>query len=172
MKFRKHADNPETDAPREEMRNLAEALSLYRSAMHHVAERETALHPIVQGLAQPRPKRTLGLRLLLAPALAAAVAAGVLLPLYAHFHHPHSSTVAVATEAEPTTTEARVNIDDSVLMNQIDSDLSEDVPDALQPLADLSYQAATTQATTTQATTTQATTTTNSVSEKKNATQE
>lgn len=162
MRFRKHADNPETDAPREEMRALAEALSLYRSAMHHVAERETALHPTVQGLAQPRPKRTLGLRLLLAPALAAAVAAGVLLPLYAHFHHPHPPTVAVATEAEPGSTEARVNIDDSVLMNQIDSDLSEDVPDALRPLADLSYQA----------TTTQATTTTSSVPEKKNVTQE
>jgi hypothetical protein len=41
-------------------------------------------------------------------------------------------------------------------MNQIDSDLSEDVPDALRPLADLSDQAATT----------------NSVSEKKNVTHE
>lgn len=162
MRFRKHADNPETGAPREEMRSLAEALSLYRSAMHHVAERETALHPVVHGLAQPRPKRTFGLRLLLAPALAAAVAAGVLLPLYSHFHHPHPPAVAVAADAEHVSAEARVNIDDAVLMNQIDSDVSEDVPDALRPLADLGYQA----------TTTQATTTTHSVSEKKNVTQE
>jgi hypothetical protein len=34
-------------------------------------------------------------------------------------------------------------VDDTVLMNQIDSQLSESVPDALEPLADLSAQAAT-----------------------------
>jgi hypothetical protein len=47
-------------------------------------------------------------------------------------------------------------MDDTALMNQIDSEVSEDVPDALRPLADLSDQ----------------TTTSNTATEKKNVTQE
>jgi hypothetical protein len=50
----------------------------------------------------------------------------------------------------------RANVDDTVLMNQIDSELSEDVPDALRPLADLSDQS----------------TSSSSVSEKKDVTHE
>ena len=157
MKFRKHAAvNPETDAGREDVHDLAEALGLFRSAMHHVADREAARRPFVEGLPERHPTHTFHWRLILAPALAAAVGVGVLVPLYSHFHHPHpgSSTVASRTQSNPG--EARASIDDSVLMNQIDSELSEDVPDALRPLADLSDQAATA----------------NSVSEKKNVTHE
>jgi len=151
MKFRKNAvANPQADTTREEVRDLAEALSLYRSAMHHIAEREGA-RPFAP---ERRPVRTLPLRLLFAPALAAAVAAAVLVPAYSHFHAHHPARVT--SHAQPGPTEARANVDDTVLMNQIDSDLSEDVPDALRPLADLSDQAPTT----------------NPVSEKKNVTQE
>ncbi|MFP5228660.1 MAG: hypothetical protein ACLGXA_13635 [Acidobacteriota bacterium] len=141
MKFRNHADNPLTDASREDVRTLAEALSLYRSAMHHIADRESA-RPFVH---EPLPARTHHprLRLLLAPALAAAVAAGVLVPLYSHSHRHHPTTVTVAGNAAPGPAEARANIDDTELMNQIDSDLSENVPDALRPLADLSDQSTT-----------------------------
>jgi len=157
MKFRKHtAANPEPDSSREDVRGLAEALSLYRSAMHHVAEREAARLPVVHGLAESRPRRVFPLRFLLAPALAAAAAAGVLVPVYGHFHHRQTGSVAVAAHTQPNPADARASVDDSVLMNQIDSDLSEDVPDALRPLADLSDQA----------------TTTNTVSEKKNVTHE
>lgn len=152
MKFRKDAvANPEPDATREEVRAIAEALSLYRSAMHHIAEREAA-RPFV---AEPRPARTLNLRLLFAPALAAAVAAGVLVPAYSHFHGRHSGSTA-ANEAQHGSANVRATIDDAALMSQIDSDLSEDVPDALRPLADLSDQA----------------TTNSNASEKKNVTQE
>ena len=43
MKFRKDAvANPEPDASRDELRELAEAVSLYRSAMRHIADREAA----------------------------------------------------------------------------------------------------------------------------------
>jgi hypothetical protein len=153
MKFRRNAvANPEPDSSREDIRDLAEALSLYRSAMQHVAEREAA-RPFVP---EPRLARTFHFRLLLAPALAAAVAAGVFVPVYSHFHHHHSGSATVAIRTQPNPAEARASVDDTVLMNQIDSDLSEDVPDALRPLADLSDQA----------------TTTNSVSEKKNVTHE
>jgi hypothetical protein len=154
MKFRKHAvDNPQPDATREDVRSLAEALSLYRSAMHHVAEREVARHPFVPGLAETRPAHPFRMRLLLAPALAAGVAAAVLVPLYGRHHQPPAVRVAANVAAGPTV--ARADVDDTALMNQIDSELSEDVPDALRPLADLSDQ-----------------TTTNPVSEKKNVTNE
>ncbi len=151
MKFRKDAAaNPEPDSSREEVRDLAEALSLYRSAMHHIAERE-ATRPFG---AEPARARTFRLRLLLAPALTAVIAAGVLVPVFSHLHRstsPVARTVATSAPADQHGT-----IDDTALMSQIDSELSEDVPDALRPLADLSDQAATS----------------NSVSEKKNATQE
>jgi hypothetical protein len=154
MKFRKNAvASPEPDAGREEMRDLAEVLSLYRSAMHHVTEREAARRPLAVETARPRSLRS---GLLLAPALAAAVAAGVLVPVYHHFHHHQASTATAAAGAGPSRADNPVNIDDTALMSQIDSDLSEDVPDALQPLAALSAQS----------------TTNNSVLEKKNATQE
>ena len=157
MKFRKHAVvNPEPDSSREDVRGLAEALSLYRSAMHHVAEREAARLPVVREVAEPRPARHFPLGFLLGPALAAAAAAGVLVPVYGHFHHHKTGSATVAMHVQPNPGEARASVDDTVLMNQIDSDLSEDVPDALRPLADLSDQ----------------TTTTNTVSEKKNVTHE
>ena len=157
MKFRKDAvANSEPKSSREDVSDLAEALNLYRSAMHHVAEREAARQPMVRGLAE-RPRHAFYFRFLLGPALAAAAAAGVLVPVYGHFHHHTTASATIATRSQPNPAEARASIDDTVLMNQIDSDLSENVPDALQPLADLSDQAATT---------------TNSVSEKKNVTQE
>jgi hypothetical protein len=155
MKFGKNAvANPEPDASREGIREIAEALSLYRAAMHHIADREAAGHPIVQGFAARRPARTIGFRLLLAPVLAAAVAAGVFVPVYGHFHHHGSSAITAKTQPNPA--DNRAAVDDTALMNQIDSELSEDVPDALRPLADLSEQS----------------TTSSSVSEKKNVTKE
>jgi hypothetical protein len=153
MKFRKDAvTNPEPDSSREDLRDLAEALSLYHSAMHHIAEREVD-HPFV---IEARPARSFPFRFLLAPALATAVAAGVLVPVYGHFRHHAAGSSAVASRTQPNPAQARASVDDAVLMNQIDNDLSEDVPDALRPLADLSDQASTT----------------NSVSEKKNVTHE
>ena len=143
MKFRKPADNPEIENTRDDVRPLAEALGLYRSAMHHVAEREAARRPFRQGFADAVPRRPLRLRLILAPALAAAVAAGVLVPLYSHSHPSQAPSVTVAGNTAPGPAEARANVDDTVLMDQIDSELSEEVPDALRPLAVLSDQSTT-----------------------------
>jgi hypothetical protein len=152
MKLRREAvDNSETDGTRDEVRDLAEALSLYRSAMHHVSDRELA-RPFA---AEPRPASAIRFRFLLAPALATAIAAAALVPVYSHFHH-HSGSGSVAKNGQPNSADARATVDDTVLMNQIDSELSEDVPDALQPLADVSAQ----------------TTGNNSVTEKKNVTKE
>jgi hypothetical protein len=148
MKFRK--ENPEetgagtrqTSSPTssQEMRELAETLGLYRSAMRHVAEKHAA-RPFM-----PAMRRTPGLRmrLVLVPALGAAMAAAVIAPAYMHLHH---ATTIAGTPVKPIVQTASAttpaSVDDTDLMNQIDSEVSEDVPDALQPLADMSDQAAT-----------------------------
>jgi hypothetical protein len=152
MKFRREAvPNSETDDTRDEVRDLAEALSLYRSAMHHVADREVA-RPFA---GERRPSSAIRFRFLLAPALTVVLAVAALVPVYSHFH-PHHDGMAAANNAQPNAADARAAVDDTVLMNQIDSELSEDVPDALRPLADVGNQTASG----------------NSVSEKKNVTQE
>ncbi|MGB9032858.1 MAG: hypothetical protein WCC27_22235 [Acidobacteriaceae bacterium] len=151
MKFRRDTDAA-SGTTREEVREMAEALSLYRSAMRHIAEKEAARSRIVE----PRPGQTIRFGMLLAPALTAAVAAAVLVPVYSHIHHHTSAPNVAVKTSPPSPVDARANVDDTVLMNQIDSDLSEDVPDALRPLADLSSQ----------------TTNASAVSEKKNVTQE
>jgi hypothetical protein len=90
---------------------------------------------------------SLRIRFVLVPALGAAVAAAVITPAITHMHRPAAKPpVAQVTAPSETTTVASVN--DNDLMNQIDTDLTEDVPDALQPLADISDQSATTTKTT------------------------
>jgi hypothetical protein len=140
MKFRREgAGKIEAVESREELRELAEALSLYRSAMTHLAERSSAR----PRLAVQRSAPPFRLRLLLGPALGTAVAAGVLFPLYGHLHNNHTVVLQSENTTAPDPSTARASVDDTVLMNQIDSQLSETVPDALEPLADLSAQAAT-----------------------------
>jgi hypothetical protein len=138
MKFRTEGEIEAMES-REEVRELAEALSLYRSAMTHLAERSSA-HP---RLALPRTAAPFGLRLLVGPALGLALAAGILVPLYGHLHHQNTVVLQSQNNPAPDPSTARASVDDTVLMNQIDSQLSESVPDALEPLAALSAQAAT-----------------------------
>jgi hypothetical protein len=137
MKFRRGDGASRTttaNETREEIRELAEALSVYGSAMRHLAEREAA-RPWV---AERHPSRPVRLTLLLTPALIAVVAVGIMVPLYGHLHHSDTRHPALIVPQPVVETHAR--IDDTALMNQIDSELSEDVPDALQPLADLTEQ--------------------------------
>lgn len=140
MKTRSRIDSHQEElGSRDEVRALAEALGLYRSAVTHLAERASARpRPALQ-----RAVASLRLRLLLGPALGAAVAASLLVPLYSHLHQRHAAAVqaGIAAQAQAAATEA--SIDDTALMNQIDSQLSQSVPDALEPLAALSTQAAT-----------------------------
>lgn len=137
MKFRTERETEAMES-REEVRELAEALSLYRSAMNHLAERSSAQPRLVV----PRSGHPFRLRLLLGPALGVALAAGILFPLYGHLHQ-RSAVVLESQNPTPDPSSARASVDDTVLMNQIDSQLSETVPDALEPLAALSAQAAT-----------------------------
>jgi hypothetical protein len=128
---------------RDDMRELAELTGLYRSAMRHVAERQPER---VWNVAEAGPAKSRRVRLLLVPALAAAVAAAVMLPMYSHSHAGSrpAAAAAVAQGGATTNAETRASVSDTALMNQVDSEVSEEVPDALQPLAELSEQATTT----------------------------
>jgi hypothetical protein len=141
MKIRKD-DEMENEAEArlassQEMREFAEALSLYRSAMQHVAEKQAA-RPFVT---ERKPAPSFRMRLVMVPALAAALAVAVIVPTVSHLHgHAGTKTGSVVAGAPQTPTTTVAQVDDTQLMNQIDSDLTEDVPDALQPLADMGTQ--------------------------------
>lgn len=152
MKFRKegniNADNAELhgDSSRE-MRELAEAMSLYRSAMHHVAQKHAAaawVSPERLAAESRKHARAHRMRLFLVPALGAGLAAAVIAPVALHLHHENAP---VAVVAQPAPAQTVASVDDTELMNQIDSDLTQDVPDALAPLADWSQQGSTNQST-------------------------
>lgn len=148
MKFRKDTVvNPEGESGRE-MREMAEAMSLYRSAMHHIAQKHAeAAAPWTspERLAAEAQHRARAhrMRLVLVPALGAALAAAVLAPAVGHLHHEKAAVARV----EPAPATPSATVDDTDLMNQIDSDLDQDVPDALAPLADLSQPGSTNQST-------------------------
>jgi len=143
MKIRGKAEETKT---REEVREMAEALSLFGSAMRHMAGRRAEQMAVQVRLEPARAAGWLRMRLVLAPALGAAVAVAVAIPAWSHFHQAEIARRNPAPAVQ-NNTEARANVNDTVLMNQIDSDVSEDVPDALEPLAQLSEQAAATKTT-------------------------
>jgi hypothetical protein len=151
MRFSRQGKKPEAPEGREEIREIAEALGLYRSAMCHIVER-SQVRPLAFAR---RPAWVSPFRLLLAPVLTAAVVVGIFFPLYSYSHH-HVVVVTRPAETFRHNPAALATVDDTALMNQIDSELSQDVPDALEPLADLSDQNSTT----------------TNVSEKKNVTHE
>ncbi|HKO14562.1 MAG TPA: hypothetical protein VJV22_21520 [Acidobacteriaceae bacterium] len=147
MKFRKEVNaEPQADSSRE-MRELAEAMSLYRSAMQHVAQKHAAaawVSPERLAAESRKHARAHRMRLILVPALGAGLAAAVIAPVALHVHHEKA---AIAVVAQPAPAQIVASVDDTELMNQIDSDLTQDVPDALAPLDDLSQQGSTNQST-------------------------
>lgn len=147
MNFRRENEQEAGDT-REEVRELAEAIGLYRSAMRHVAEREVSRPWVVPAR---RPARTMRTGLMLVPVLAAALVVAIMAPWIGHRHPaqaaPAAETVALNAQQENTQQQemrTHAGVDDTVLMNQIDSEVSAEVPDALEPLAELSEQATTT----------------------------
>lgn len=144
MTIRKEAEMENGAESRDEMRELEETLSLYRSAMQHVAEKHAA-RPLVQ---ERKAASSLRMRLVMVPALAAALAIAVIVPAMSHHGHPGIKSAPVVRVTPQATNTDVAQMNDTQLMDQIDSDLTEDVPDALQPLADMGTQTATSSATT------------------------
>ncbi len=106
----------------------------FRSAVEHVAARETA-HPVTAGWLAPAQKRRRSAqqRMILGWACAALLCFATL-PFATPGHHagpPQVAPVAVATATSPAADS------DTALLEQVDTDVSESVPSSLAPLVEL-----------------------------------
>lgn len=113
---------------------LAASIRDFRSAVTHVADRETARPVAAEWLAPARKRRrSHQQRVVLAWACAALLCFATLPWSSSHSHrtvvHPaiSAASVSVAPAAES----------DSALLEQVDADVSESVPSSLAPLAEL-----------------------------------
>jgi hypothetical protein len=129
--------------PREEVIELARVLSQYRSAMHHITAQECSRPAPALQLARTAHTRSILQMAILGPALATAIFLAAL-PIYLHSRHAqHPVTPDVSTATA--TVAATPHIGDAELLSQIDTEVSEDVPDALQPMADFGSASSSTQ---------------------------
>ena len=106
----------------------------FRSAVEHVAARETA-HPVTAGWLAPAQKRRRSAqqRMILGWACAALLCFATL-PFSTSSHHaapPQVAPVAVAIATAPAADS------DTALLEQVDTDVSESVPSSLAPLVEL-----------------------------------
>lgn len=118
------------DAQLEPTGALQESIRDFRSAVHHIAQRET-FQPVPANWLAPAQgrKRAAQRRLMLAWACAALFCAGIL-PLSTHLHQaqPAQQQQMAATQSDAA---------DTTLLEQVDSAVSESVPSSLAPLTAL-----------------------------------
>lgn len=112
---------------------LAASLRDFRSAVRHIAERETA-RPVPADWLAPARKRRIGHQQ--RTALAWACAALLCLATLPWATHSHPATARPATAAAPVSV-APAAESDTALLEQVDADVSESVPSSLAPLAEL-----------------------------------
>ena len=142
---------------REEIIELARVLSQYRSAMQHIAAEECSRPaPTLPVVRITHPRSVLQMAIL-GPALATAIFLAAL-PIYLHSRHAEHPVVAGVSTPRVTPVPT-THIGDAELLSQIDAEISEDAPDALQPMADFGSSSSSTQ-------------TSSSVMEKNHATKE
>lgn len=111
--------------------DFAQSIRDFRSAVTHVAERETA-SPVTAGWLAPARKRRRDNQQTMALSWAcAALLCFATLPFSSHSRHqaPVSPIATVPTEPSAES--------DTALLEQVDTDVSESVPSPLAPLADL-----------------------------------
>jgi hypothetical protein len=143
---------------REEIIELARVLSQYRSAMRHIAAEECSRPAPALSVVHTTHTRSVLQMAILGPALATAIFLAAL-PIYLHSRHAqHPAIPDVSTTAAPAPAPTP-HIGDAELLSQIDAEISEDAPDALQPMADFGSSSSSTQ-------------TSSSVMEKNHATKE
>lgn len=100
----------------------------FRSAVMHVANRETA-GPVTANWLAPARKRRRSIQQRTALAWAcAALLCFATLPVATHSHHVAVNPIASAVAAAPSTDS------DSALLEQVDTNISESVPSSLAPL--------------------------------------
>jgi hypothetical protein len=121
---------PESDAAtRRELEWLANSISRYREAMHHAAEQQT--EPMQLERAQQR-RRSTQRRVMLEWAVAVVLCVVALVPAMGYYRH-HEAQLQAQRQEEQLQQRAA----DAALLEQVASEVSETVPDSLQPLADM-----------------------------------
>jgi hypothetical protein len=120
------------------------SIELLRSALHSIADRETAPPSLNEWLAPARKRRRAAQRrMVLAWACAAALCFAVL-PFSMHGRQ-HASAPAAAVKAAPVVTDTQ---SDTALLEQVDTEIAEPVPSSLAPLTELDSWNSTTSTTT------------------------
>jgi hypothetical protein len=135
-------------ATKRDLEGLANSISQFRSAVHHVAARSTGpttAGSITEwGLEQARVRRrSAQRRAVLQWAVAAVLCVAALVPAVG-FYREH----AAAARAEQQAQLLKQREADTALLDQVSNELSEAVPDSMQPLAEMdadyvSYQTTT-----------------------------
>jgi len=135
---------PESDAAtKRDLEGLANAISQFRSAVHHIAAGQEA-QPIAWQLERAKVRqRSKQRRVMLEWAVAAALCVAAMVPAV-NFYRDHAAAVRAQQQAQL----LKQREADTALLDQVTSELSEAVPDSLQPLAEMDSDYANNQATT------------------------
>jgi hypothetical protein len=123
----------ENDAgTRRNLESLANSVSHFREAIHHIAESQGEPLPISQQLEKARQRQQSSQRrVILEWAAAMAVCVALLLPGIGYFQH----RAAHLREQQRLALEQREA--DAALLDQVANEVSEGVPDSMRPLAEL-----------------------------------
>lgn len=127
---------PESDAAtKRDLEGLAHSISEFRLAVHQIAARSVGPtivgSPTEWGLEQARVRlRSKQRRVMLEWAVAAALCVAALVPAVG-FYREHAATLQAERQAQM----LKQREADTALLDQVTSELSETVPDSMQPLA-------------------------------------
>jgi hypothetical protein len=133
---------PDSDAAtKRELEGLANAISQFRSAVHHVAARED-VRPMAWQMEQARlRKRSKQRRVMLEWAVAAALCVAALMPAVG-FYRNHAAELEAKQQAQT----LKQREADTALLDEVSNELSETVPDSMRPLAEMDSDYASNQA--------------------------
>ncbi|SRR5579883_144509 len=123
---------PEGDAAtKRELEIVANAIGQFRSAVHHVATRETGSQMDWGFERALKRRRTAQRRLVLEWAVAAVLCVAALVPAVSFYRH------AATLKAEQQAQMLKQREADAALLDQVSSEISEAVPDAMRPLVEV-----------------------------------
>ncbi|HEX3436661.1 MAG TPA: hypothetical protein VHT24_07820 [Pseudacidobacterium sp.] len=123
---------PESDAAtKRDLEGLANAISQFRAAVSHISAKAETVPVAVQMERARQRRRWAQRRVMLEWAFAAVAMIAMLLPGAGYYRH-HAEMARERQEQALQQREA-----DTALLDQVDSELSETVPDAMRPLADM-----------------------------------
>lgn len=126
---------PEGDAAtKRDLEGLANSIGHFRAAVHHLAERQAQALPVAAQLEKAAQRRqSAQRRVTLEWAAAMALCVGALVPA-AGYYRNHTAQMEAQRKQEMMLKQRAA---DTALLEQVSSELSETVPDSLQPLADM-----------------------------------